>query len=306
MEYKYLQEPLLDFAFDSHICPRLGIARYSVYDASSEPRRDDIYLGVVGINENIDLLKSWLQKVSGVIPAKPSNHPNLFQPFIGFNKLGGFKSKFILADNNIKILLSKEIREIMKIKSAIKRIEEASKLYGEKIKFLAQNKTPEVIVCIIPDNLYSEISTQKNEVEDQAEDHLKDQETNFRRLLKAEVMRNSNVPIQIIRENTLRGNPEGRGSTQDDATTAWNLCTALYYKSSNTKVPWKVNSSTSKSLTCYVGISFFRSRDETKIYSSLAQIFDEMGRNVILRGTPVNVNKEDRRPYLDPYQAHDL
>ncbi len=61
-----------------------------------------------------------------------------------------------------------------------------------------------------------------------------------------------------------------------------------------------------KPLTCYVGISFYRSRDKTVVYSSLAQVFDEMGRNVILRGTPVKTDKEDRKPYLDSTQAYDL
>jgi len=306
MEYSYISEPLLEFARDTHICPRAGIAHYWVYDADTEPRRDDVYLGVVGTNENIDLLRTWLHKISDVIPAKPSNQPNLFQAFNGFNKQSGFKSEFVLSDNNVKPLLSKEVGELLKISRSIKRIEETAKVYGEKIRFLAQNKTPEVIMCIIPDKLYSVIGTQENNAEDQVEDHLSNLETNFRRLLKAAIMKYSNIPIQLVRENTLKGNPEGTGSTQDDATTAWNLCTALYYKSSNNRIPWKVSSAASKPLTCYVGISFYRSRDKTIVYSSLAQVFDEMGRNVILRGTPVNINKNDRRPYLDSTQAHEL
>jgi argonaute-like protein implicated in RNA metabolism and viral defense len=112
--------------------------------------------------------------------------------------------------------------------------------------------------------------------------------------------------LDIARENTLKGNPKGVGTTQDDATTAWNLCTALYYKSSNNSIPWKLKADHNKPLTCYVGISFYRSRDKTVVYSSLAQIFDEMGRNIILRGTPVKTDKEDLKPYLDSTQAYDL
>jgi hypothetical protein len=306
MEFTYIQEPLLDFAKHPHICPRAGISEYFVYDADNYPRRDDIYLGAIGTNENIDLLKEWLIKASEFIPAKPNNQPNLFPAFVGFNKRSGFKSEFVLGDNNVKAILSKEINELVKIDEPIKRIEETVRLYGEKIKFLVQNKTPEVILCIIPDKLHSKISTQKFDAEEQAEDHLNDVETNFRRMLKAEIMKYSSIPIQLIRENTLKGNPNGNALIQDDATTAWNLCTALYYKSSNNKIPWKVMSDKNKPLTCYVGISFFRSRDREVVYSSLAQIFDEMGRNVILRGTPVNIDKNDRRPYLDSNQAYEL
>ncbi len=308
MEFNYLEEPLLEFASGSHVCPRAGIANYAVYDANNDHRRDDILLGVVGTNKNIELLRSWLEKSSSRIPEKPSNQPNLFPSFIGFNKQSGFSTEFILSDTNAKALLAKEVSNILKIKNVIKRIEEAVDLYSEKIKFLAQNRSPEVIVCLIPDELYNKISSQRNkqEEEDQAEDHLDAIETNFRRMLKAKIMKYSNIPIQIVRENTLKGNPKGTGSTQDDATTAWNLCTALYYKSSNNTIPWRLKTDPNKPLTCYVGISFYRSRDKKVVYSSLAQIFDEMGRNVILRGTPVDINKDDRRPYLDGEQSYDL
>lgn len=306
MEFTYLSEPLLDFAEDSHVCPRAGIAKYSAYDVSNQPRRDNIYLGAIGTNENIEMLKSWLSKVSYPIDAKPNNQPNLFPKFIGFNKYSGYKSEFVLSDSNLKPLLTKELKQLLQIKAVAKRIEETVKLYGEKIKFLAQNRTLEVIICIVADELFDKLSSRTPEGEEQVDDHLDDIETNFRRMLKAEVMKYSSIPIQIIRENTLKGNPKGAGSTQDDATTAWNLCTALYYKSSNNTIPWKLKTDQNKPLTCYVGISFYRSRDKAVVYSSLAQIFDEMGRNVILRGTPVKTGKEDLKPYLDSTQAYDL
>lgn len=306
MEFFYIPEPLLDFANGDHICPRAGITEHSTYDANNQPRRDNIYLGAIGTNKNIESLKFWLNKIINPISPKLSTQPNLFPEFVGFNKQSGFKSEFVLSDNNLKPLLSKEENQILQIKEPTRRIEEAVNLYGEKIKFLAQNRTLEVIICIVPDKLFNKLSTQRSGDEDQAEDHLDDIETNFRRMLKAEVMKYSNTPIQIVRENTLKGNPDGTGSTQDDATTAWNLSTALYYKSSNNTIPWKLKSDPNKPLTCYVGISFYRSRDKTIIYSSLAQVFDEMGRNVILRGTPVKTDKDDRRPYLDKTQAYEL
>ncbi len=306
MNFTYIEEPLLEFANGSHVCPRAGIAAHAIYDANHEARRDNILLGVVGTNDNVELLKTWLDKSSKPISEKPSNQPNLFPAFIGFNKQSGFSTDFILSDTNIKALLTKEVSEILEVKNTIKKIESGVDLFSEKIKFLAQNKNPEVIICIIPDKLHEKISTQRMDNEDQAEDHLEDIETNFRRMLKAKTMKYSNIPIQIVRENTLKGNPKGTGSTQDDATTAWNLCTALYYKSSNNTIPWKLKSDPNKPLTCYVGISFYRSRDKRTVYSSLAQIFDEMGRNVILRGTPVDIDKDDRRPYLNGEQSYNL
>lgn len=308
MDFTYLEEPMLEFANGTHVCPRAGITQFDVYDANNYPRRSDILLGVIGTNQNIDLLKSWIEKVAKRIPSKPSNQPNLFPAFVGFNKQAAFFSKLVLSDANSKHILNSEIKEVLETGNTLKRIEIAVDLYAEKIKFLAQNKTPEVIICIIPDDLYDNISSQRRSQteDDQSEDHLEEIETNFRRMLKAIIMKYSNIPIQLIRENTLKDNPKGTGSTQDDATIAWNLCTALYYKSSNNTIPWKLSSDPNKPLTCFVGISFYRSRDKKIVYSSLAQIFDEMGRNVILRGTPVDINKENRRPYLNHEQAYTL
>ena len=53
-------------------------------------------------------------------------------------------------------------------------------------------------------------------------------------------------------------------------------------------------------------ISFYKNREKTALNTSLAQVFDEMGNSVILRGTPVKQDKDDRRPYLDSYQAETL
>ncbi len=183
VDFTYIEEPLLDFANGSHVCPRAGIAAYDVYDANNDPRRDDIFLGAVGTNENIDILKSWLEKNSKFIPRKNSNQPNLFPAFIGFNKQSGYSTEFVISDTNIKALLKKEVSETLKIKNPIKRIEAAVELFSEKIRFLAQNKTPEVIICVIPDGLYDKISTQRIADGDQVEDHLNDIETNFRRML---------------------------------------------------------------------------------------------------------------------------
>jgi hypothetical protein len=81
--------------------------------------------------------------------------------------------------------------------------------------------------------------------------------------------------------------------------------TALYYKA-GTSIPWKLVEQSNRPRVCYVGISFYESRDEEHLRTSMTQIFDEMGRSVILKGTPVEQDKDDRRPYLDGEQAYNL
>ena len=79
----------------------------------------------------------------------------------------------------------------------------------------------------------------------------------------------------------------------------------LYYKSGPT-IPWKLQQDNARATSCAVGIAFYRSRDGKSLNTSLAQIFDELGHGLILRGTPVEINKKDRTPRLSSEQAFDL
>ena len=40
--------------------------------------------------------------------------------------------------------------------------------------------------------------------------------------------------------------------------------------------------------------------------TSIAQIFDELGNGVILRGTPVDLDKDDQKPHLTAEQSYQL
>ena len=61
-----------------------------------------------------------------------------------------------------------------------------------------------------------------------------------------------------------------------------------------------------KPKVCFVGIGFYRSRDKKTIQTSLAQIFNENGKGVILRGTPVMEDKDDKKPHLTYDQSLSL
>lgn len=109
-------------------------------------------------------------------------------------------------------------------------------------------------------------------------------------------------PLQLLREQSLKTN---RKDQQADCVKAWNLCTALYYKSGPV-VPWQLKQRRARFTTCAVGIAFYRSRDYSITNTSLAQLFDEIGTGIILRGTPVDLGKDDRIPHLKEQQAYDL
>lgn len=304
MNIEFINEPRLVFADGEHICPRRGIATYGVYDKNVSSKRDQINVGGIGTPSCLENLDNWLSRCASPIDAPlNSNQPNLFAPFCGMNTSNGFFAAFNFERTLSRPLRNMDIAEIIKIKARKERIKSALNLYYDQAKFLAQNRHVDVIVCVVPEVLYKSISTNENTSSEESPDEEPEikEELNFRRALKARAM-HLGKPLQLIRSLSLEETASGQ---QDVATKAWNFCTALYYKSGPT-IPWKLARNSATPSTCCVGISFYRSRDYQFLNSSLAQIFDELGNGLILRGTPVEINKNNRRPYLSSNQAYDL
>ena len=312
------EEPDLQFAEAPHPCPRAGITRYAVYDARQESRRERIHVGAVGDAEGLEKLHFWLDACSREIPGKRGAwQANLFPAFCGVNKRSGFRAEFLVSKELARQIAKQDLKEVAKVDFWSGQVEQAVDLFYREIKFLAQNRTVDVIVCVIPDSLYSRVSSEKPSEDEESDttaaepadsadlddegDDLSEIETNFRRLLKARSM-SLGKPIQIVREHSLGMDVADQ---QDAATKAWNFCTALYYKSGQT-IPWKMTADANRPTVCAIGVSFFRSRDRQTLHTSLAQMFDELGNGLILRGTPVSQDKQDRRPYLSNEQAGTL
>lgn len=307
MKLHYIKEPFLEFGRDTHVCPRAGITKYDVYDTRLKIRRERVLVGAIGTSDGLSKLHTWIEKCSQFIPPKlNSRQPNLFVPFCGFNPDLGFKSSLVIDEEITRTLNNSDISEIIRIRNWNEQIDAAVELYYRQAKFLAQNRVVDVITCVIPTRLYDQISKPnaaplEETLEDEDEQPDDILEANFRRALKAKAM-HLGKPLQIIREISLESSVKGQ---QDDATKAWNFCTALYYKTNQT-VPWKLTTNINRPSVCFVGIGFYRSRDRKVLHTSLAQIFDELGNNVILRGTPVDIDKDDRRPHLKAEQAYQL
>jgi hypothetical protein len=308
MLLKTIPEPDLEFARDRYICPRVGIASFDVYDSQREIRRDKINIGAVGTEKGLEKLRQWLERCKEPIPARADTlQRNLFPPFPGFHPDYGFKAQLVVSSEGFKSIPGDEVTDIIKnYEDRSQRVLKTVDLYLKPIEFLARNRRAiDVIICVLPNNLYDAITKEDEEREKpeesvvEHEDALPDIEYNFRRAIKAESLR-LEKPLQLIREQSLTDQ-----GTQDAATRAWNFCTAIYYKTNQT-VPWKLVTDLNEPRVCYVGIGFFRSRDRKETHTSLAQIFDELGNNVILRGGLAYEEKSDRRPHLKREQAEKL
>jgi len=307
MKLKFIQEPQLEFGQSLHFCPKKGISEYDAYDIKFSNRRADTYIGVVGSNENIEKLLIWIETCQSYIsPKAKSKQPNLFTSFCGYNSNSGFRGSLIANKELSRALTNQDIKRITDIPDWDKRLTECAEMYLEHIRYLAIDKNADMVVCVIPARLQSKITKPSTQQVEETIDGVakEDQkiETDFRRLLKAMSMQ-IGKPIQLMLQDSLETYKEKSGR-QDDATKAWNFCTALYYKTNHT--PWRLIRDNSKVTTCFIGISFYRSRDKKQVHTSLAQLFDDLGNGVILRGSPVEISKDDRQPHLKATQAQVL
>lgn len=311
MKLRYIEEPSLQFGYDQHICPKSGIYKYSPFDIN-QVRPEKITIGIIGKGESIDKVLEWIESCKKHIDGKQSKnpHPNLFLNFCGFNKEVGFKSDIVYDDTYLRRLNNSEFDDIIKKTDNLEdRIKDIAELILGEIKFLSKNKKPDVILCVLSENFITYIQEKVEITEDSEEKEIKEadfdaediseKEQNFRRYLKARAMQ-FNVPIQIVRDRIVKPTSE----MQDAATIAWNFFTALYYKASGT--PWALIRRDSAETTCYAGISFFKSRDRKTTQTSIAQIFNELGKGVILRGEEITLHKNDRTPHLSHEQAYSL
>lgn len=304
MKLEHIPEPRLRFANGEHICPRKGITAYGAFDRTMGTRRTDVIVGAVGTATCIESFDRWMTKCASEIAA-PDNarQPNLRVAFPGMGLGHGFDAKLVFSQDLARPLKKSDVDEIVAIADRRTRLTKAIELYYEHIKFLSQNRPVDVVVCVIPEALFKLISTdERGPVEESLEASVEvAAELNFRRALKARAM-HLGKPLQLVRAVSLESNKKGQ---QDDATKAWNFCTALYYKA-GPRVPWKLLTDDKRPSSCAVGIAFYRSRDRQVLNTSLAQIFDELGNGLILRGTPVDMSRDDRIPHLSANQAYDL
>lgn len=311
MNLRYIEEPSLQFGYNQHLCPKAGIADYSPFDIGNV-RPEKIVVGMVGKSESIEKICTWMEGCRTEVLAKPAKkgkqqNLNLFPAFCGFNTSNGFHSEVKWDDNYLRKINNSDFEDIHKREIDLSdSIKEVANLYLNEIKYLAKNKNPNVILVILHEDLMKHIiaatfspQTDEEMIVSKEEEDITEYEQNFRRYIKAKAMQHK-IPIQIVRDRI--SNPTGE--MQDPATIAWNFFTALYYKAAGT--PWALIRKDMSESTCYAGISFFKSRDKKSTQTSIAQIFNELGKGVILRGEEIKIPKDDKTPHLGELQAYNL
>ena len=300
MRLFHIDEPELEFGgAQPHIDIRYGLRDYGPLDLNASHAPKSIRLGIVGTNESAERCWRWIDNCKGGIDAKKSNQPYLFSSFPSCESKTAFRFDLIHDTSLLRTLGRQHLQRLLPIPQVEERIKSAVSYFVAEIEHLCEKVKPDVIVCSFPEELIPIL-----------DDDSQTTAYDFHDLLKARAM-HLRVPLQLVLPSlydpskAVRFRKNGQPRTlQDEATKAWNIYSALYYKAGGT--PWRLRRYSTALDTCYVGISFYRTLDRDQLSTSIAQVFNERGEGVVIRGGVATVLEEDKQPHLSEDDACDL
>ena len=324
MKIEHLAEPLLEFGTGQHVDVRFGIAQHWPRDREMGTAPREIRVGLVGTQETTEALSQWLADCAQGVTRKDSPLINLFPAFPGFNEDSCFGARLMIEERWTAAISKSDIRELSEAKPT-EIVDRSVATFLDEARRLLENNALDVIICAPPHELLAELDSinqlrgddsergldEGSEDESEA-DNKSVRLPDFHDVLKARGMI-LGVPLQMIRPPTYGGKigkkktdtPSWRRPTlQDPATRAWNFHTALYYKAGG--IPWRLLRDPADLSSCYAGVSFYRSLDGERVLTSVAQVFNERGEGIIVRGAQAQVTKTDRQPHLSETDAHAL
>ena len=314
MRAEVLDEPELEFGGGiRHIDPRFGIINYGPADLGAAEAPRAIRVGLIGPADQLGGVRAWFERCREPITAKDDKYPHLFPEFPGCDIDLGLHTTLVFSDRNTRVVSDRDLRAIATATRA-RALQTAVDRYAEEITALADENRVDVLIVARPEQLIDTTSraatrtTKQDAAADAPEESGSDPAlprfANFHDVLKARVLQ-IRQPIQIIRRSTWdESTPPATGrSRQDEASRAWNLHVALYYKAGG--VPWRLPRNSTDLTTCYVGVAFYRNGDDA-LDTSVAQVFNERGDGVIVRGGPARVSRDDLQPHLTEQDAHAL
>ena len=319
MRTEFFHEPELEFGTGRHIDIKFGLMNYGPFDFNNSLAPKKINLGIIGTPETIEGVTAWLEKCRSGISAKQSKRPNLFPRFPGFGEKMSLCADFVLDDQLQRSIPQNYFDELCQGPKTNEVLQKIAQLYLAELEYLAEKTTTvDVFVCAFPFVLVQFLEQDEGEGPDDTDDLDGEQgavvipsKFILHDFLKAQAMQ-FRKPTQIIRPATYDEQKRlsqkkmsgGKKQLQDEATRAWNLYTALYYKAGGT--PWRLVRNPSELSTCYIGVSFYMTLDETQLLTSTAQVFNERGEGVILRGGTAQVSKDDKQIHLSAEDAYNL
>ena len=327
-----LSEPDLEFGYSQRVSdPRDGLSLFGPYDSDHSGHPAFLSFGVVGTEGGIDQFLKWSEAMVRPWISAPNDRHRLWPPYPGFE--AAFASDWRCRPIWTSVLDSSSIDDCARRHESHERVYSTVNQYlsafGELQKIDTQ---PDVIVCVIPEIVYQTCRS-KSQVRNPTGEALSPQHRksrrnrqldffsqynpeqydlsiDFRRQIKARAM-SYRIPIQIIRESTLRlddDNRFGQRRLTPLSNRMWNLASALYYKGGGK--PWRL--AAARDGVCYVGLAFRRrgevdAKTESTTAACAAQMFLDDGDGIVFLGNYGPwYSPKNRQYHLTKDAAHDL
>jgi hypothetical protein len=331
-----LTEPLLAFGGShEHVDPKTGLALYGPYCSPglARPALSTIIVGAVGPARMVADAAAWIEACRGIV-TNSGTEPYLYPHFPGCRQdLLPFFCDLLFRDQWCETIKDAELQRALAQPIFEDRLMAVIDLYLAGVETLhGREPQPNVVLLCLPQEVVDRCAVaargdprmappkrpakklEQRQYEMFPEPEIDDEgefmHRNLRRGFKARAMRYG-IPTQIVWPRTLNlvaDEGAGRGSrrSQDAATRAWNLITALYHKAGG--IPWRLRHVDPG--VCFVGISFYREINEVspRLRTSIAQTFTASGDGYVLRGSTFEWDERDhgRSPHLDGDAAQSL
>jgi hypothetical protein len=325
-----LPEPQLEFANAARdVDPRRGLGTHGPVD---DRGLRSIRLGLVGLPEDIEAAKVWLNRFKQFIAAFEANS-NRFRDWPGLQE--ALNCRFLVEEAFVRTIEPSVYNTLFKDALTGKTFNELVELFDGRISSLFGDDSPDcIVVCIKPELgdlrvanpgltpeerraleiLRAEEESDQLALFQPSPDELRAAEAlytmaddllfrTFYRAIKARTMMyDEAVPIQILRRDTI-DRPDDKG--QSYATRVWNIATSIYYKARG--IPWRPTDLPRN--VCFVGISFhhMKKRSGHLVYASVAQAYSTDVQPFALKGANIEHDqRRDRQLYLNESQAKSL
>lgn len=325
-----LPEPELEFANAARdVDPRRGLGAHGPVD---DRGLRNIRLGLIGLPDDVEAAKAWLNRLRQFIPAFEGN-ANRFRDWPGLED--ALNCKFEVEEGFVRTIESSVYNTLFRDALTGKSFNELVELFDGRISSLFGDDSPDcILVCIKPELgdlrvenpgltpeerraleiLRAEEESDQLALFQPSPDELRAAEVlymmaddllfrTFYRAIKARTMMHDEaVPIQFLRRDTI-DRPDDKG--QSYATRAWNITTSIYYKARG--IPWRPTDLPRN--VCFVGISFhhMKKRSGHLVYASVAQAYSTDVQPFALKGANIEHDqRRDRQPYLNVAQAEGL
>jgi len=311
--------------------PKRGLSTAGPAGLGSSQHPTSIRVGLIGTGSTQEKAKGFLTRCRDQIKGSEES-PRQVPDFPGMNSGSVFKTELEPVESYSGLITSSELQAVTSNINQADGFRNAVDLLKSKVQLLCESDSPpDVILCALPtelvnycaeagkklsaaptvpkDKLLAKMvriekkSGQKNLLKELFQQEAPPSDfvgRNLRRALKGGSMKWQR-PIQIGLETSLFS-----ARSQPEATKAWNLCVALYYKAGGA-LPWKAEALNPE--TCYIGISFYRQILEKsfEMHTSLAQVFTGEGDAFVLRGHKFPwEDKKTKSPHLTAEGAESL